>query len=517
MEEVRHELPGLREYLAILWQRKRIIIVVTAVTVAAAYFYTARLTPLYTSSSRVQVLVQTPGFGDTPVYLNIETEKELATSPVVAEIAMDLLEGETSTEELLGGLTVEVLTDTEILVFSYTDTNPKTTQERAQAFAEGYLAYRRQQVINQSLEVAQALQEEIDNVEEQIERVNEKLSLTDDETQEATLEAQRNALAGQLGVLQQEVTATPRDFEVGQVVQDSFLPTSPAGKNFARNLGLALFLGLALGMGLAFIAERLDDRLRGRHDLERHTTAPVLAVVPRMNGWKRREDTVLAVVSEPDSPASEAYRTLRTGVLFAASQRKLKTILITSSASGEGKTTTAANLGIALARAGKRVVLVSADLRKPRLQEFFNVQNGFGLTNVLAGERTVTQALAQPRGFANLKLMPSGPVPGNPAELLTSNGMRAALADLEKQGDFVLIDTAPVLVVADALVLTRLVDAVILVADAQRTSKAAVDQARHQLHQVDARIIGSVLNNLDPRKASGYYAYGGYSSLSTGD
>jgi succinoglycan biosynthesis transport protein ExoP len=275
---------------------------------------------------------------------------------------------------------------------------------------------------------------------------------------------------------------------------------------------LALFVGLALGAGLALLAERLDDRLRGRQDLAARSEVPVLATIPRLRSWSRDGEPVVATLSAPRSETSEAYRTLRTGVLYAASRDHIKTVLVTSSEGAEGKTTTVANLAAVLGKAGKRVIVIVADLRRPRLERFFGLGDGssgaeaapIGLTNVLAGEVSVEEALLTVPDLPNVRILRSGPMAGNPAELLESSGMRNVVARLRDQADFILIDAAPVLGVSDALVLCRLADAVLLVADAKRTRRTTVSQAREQLMQMNGKLIGSVLNNLDAKRAEAY-------------
>jgi capsular exopolysaccharide synthesis family protein len=272
---------------------------------------------------------------------------------------------------------------------------------------------------------------------------------------------------------------------------------------------IGLIAGLAFGIGLAFVREQLDDRLRGRADLEERLGAPVLVVVPRVPGWKRRKDAKLITVEQPKSAFAESYRTLRTSILFAAAQRGVRTLMVVSPTAGEGKTTTAANLAVVLADAGKRVILVSTDLRKPRVQRFFEVSNEVGLSNVLAGEVKPWEALQDP-GRENLRLLTSGPVPTAPAELLQSEQMGELVEELREVADFVILDTAPVLLVADALALAPLVDGVLVVVDAETTSRGAVTSARDQLEQLGAPVLGAVLNNFDPSKAKAYSSYYGY-------
>jgi capsular exopolysaccharide synthesis family protein len=503
------EAPGIREYLAIIWRRKWYLIVTLVVIVGLTIAWLARQTPNYGSTA--QVLVLNPSLSPTqgPVgFINMETERSLASSPEVAGFAKDALEAQGPASSLLSGLSVDIVPETEILTFTVTHPDPDVAQGRAQAFADGYVRYRQEQFLREVLQRSQTINDEIESTQLELEEINQSLETAPEGPDRDILESRARSLQARLDVLQQSLVPTSDQLRVGQVVQ----PASPPQVNntSTQRLVLAVLMGLALGVGVAFLAERFDDRLRGRQDLEHHSTAPVLAVVPKISGWRSGDEPFIAVISAPDSPAAEAYRTLRTGVLFAASQSPIKTILVTSAEGGEGKTTTAANLGVALARAGKRVILASGDLRRPRLQNFFSLRNGLGLTNVLAGEKSVADALQIPRGMSNLRILNSGPVPGNPSELLTSAVMQKIIADLREEADIILIDGAPVLALADSLVLSRLSDAVIFVAHAHKTSRSAVDQARHQLAQVDAVMLGSVLNSLDPRKATGYSSYGAY-------
>jgi capsular exopolysaccharide synthesis family protein len=496
----------LREYLTILSVRKWWIVMATVIVVASALLFSFQQTPVYVSEAEVYVksvtLIGTEEAVDGA--LNMDTEARLADSPGVALIAGEELG--LSPEEsarLTTNLEVDAEPDTEILIFSYTFRDAEDAARRVQAFAEAYLEFRTQS-INQGLTTSE------DALRSQMKLLTAELAETTDLVARETLRAEILALRGQqVAVTTQQ--AESRD--VGQVIDPAQIPLSPASPNHIKTGLLGLIAGLPLGIALAFLRERFDDRLRGRSDLETHAGAAVLAVVPRMPTWKNPGESPVVTLVEPKSAAAESYRTLRTSVLFAAAQRGMSTLMVTSANAQEGKTSTTANLGVALAQSGKRVILVSADLRKPRLHRFFRSQNGTGITNVLAGEKSALEVLNWV-GVENLRLLPSGPVPGNPAELLGSDAMENLLAELQEAADFVIIDAAPVLPVADAMTLTPLTDAVLFVADARRTTRGAIEQARHQLDQVNARVIGTVLNNFDPSKAPGdayqhygYYAY----------
>ena len=296
------------------------------------------------------------------------------------------------------------------------------------------------------------------------------------------------------------------DVDPGDVIEPADLPTSPASPNFLLNGGLALFVGLALGIGLAFVRERLDDRLAGRPDFEGALGAPVLAIVPKVEGWRKRKRTELAALKAPKGAPAEAYRTIRTNLLFMAKDGDLKVIAVTSPGDGEGKTTTVANLAVSLAQADKRVVAVSCDLRKPRLHAFYGASNELGVTSVLEHQTTLPDAV-QRAGVNTLRVLASGPIPHNPSELLASDELDALLARLRGVADFVIVDTPPVLAVSDPLILSPKCDAVIIVADASTTARGAVVHLREQLDQVGGNIIGGVFNNFDPSRAKDYSSY----------
>jgi non-specific protein-tyrosine kinase len=503
---------NLRDYLSILRVRKWTIILSALLITALAVGMSYRRTPIYKATARV--LVKPLNLDPSEVQFsttNLNTETQLARSDAVATIAKQELQSQEEVTTLMGGLSVEVPADTEILVFNYSHPDASEAQLRSQAFAEAYLEHRRQSLLEDLLASSETLQERITELNSQLEDVNEDLATARTDAERAALQTQASSLVTQLGILQQQVgeLTPPDNLRVGQIVESADLPTTPASPKPLRDGILGLFLGLSLGIAIAYLRERLDDRLRGRVELEVLSGAPVLAAIPQVATWRKENQPMIVSLEEPKSAPAEAYRTLRTAVLFAALQRKAKTLLITSPHEGEGKSSTSANLAVVLAQAGKRVVVVSGDLRKPRLGRFFGFDNSVGLTNALAGEVPLWECLMQ-AGIDNLRVLPAGPIPGNPAELLGSSAMGNVLAQLREAADFVLIDGPPVLVVADAVTVAPLVDAVLLVADAQTTHRGAVEHARQQLEQVDAKIIGAVYNNFDPSKGGAtpyYYRY----------
>jgi capsular exopolysaccharide synthesis family protein len=233
----------------------------------------------------------------------------------------------------------------------------------------------------------------------------------------------------------------------------------------------------------------------------------------------RNQDTPLVVsLARPMAPAAEAYRSLRTSLQFARQERDLHTILVTSPAAAEGKTSTLSNLGAMFAQAGQRVVLVSCDLRKPRLGEFFGVDESSGLTTAILGEQPVEEVIQQVPGDDNLWLLGCGQMAPNPAELLNGRRIQEVFKTLRGIFDLVLIDSPPVLPVTDAVVLAKDADATLLVVAAGKTSRGDLQRAAEKLAQVNARVVGLVLN--ETSRQGGGYGYGyqyGYSGTYVSD
>ncbi len=212
----------------------------------------------------------------------------------------------------------------------------------------------------------------------------------------------------------------------------------------------------------------------------------------------------LVTLTNPSSPVSEAYRTLRTNIQFSGLDRPLRTLLVTSTSPTEGKSTTLANLAITIAQAGKRVIVVDCDLRKPTIHEIFGLPNRVGLTSLMLPSEDASEALQDP-GIDNLTVITSGPIPPNPSEILASHRMEELLAALAQQADFVLLDSPPILAVTDAAILASRVDGVLLVVKAGSTKRDLAQKAKAQLQKVNAHLIGIVLNGVKTDPAINQY------------
>ena len=272
----------------------------------------------------------------------------------------------------------------------------------------------------------------------------------------------------------------------GRIVETARVPTSPSEPRPVANILFGLLIGLGAGIGLAVLWHALDTRVRSVEETERLAAAPVLVDVPLAR------DMDPASVFAPNSPLSENYRSLRTSLRFAALGTPVRTLVITSPASGEGKTTTAVNFATACARAGERVVLVDCDLRRPTLHERLGGDAAPGLAELLTGERDRKEVVRTAE--ANLRVITAGSAATNPAELLGSTAMRDLLADLSANSTLVILDTPPVCAVTDAVLLSAFCDAVCLVVQWGRTRRRDLVTAERKLSAVGARTIGCVIN-----------------------
>jgi succinoglycan biosynthesis transport protein ExoP len=321
-----------------------------------------------------------------------------------------------------------------------------------------------------------------------------------------------NAIAGSLTTVVEGIAPKDDDGKstvAGTTVAPAGVPSTTASPNVPLDVAAGLVAGLLVGFGLAWLWEAVDTRVRDAEAVADVTDRPLLGAV---GAWSRGSGRVV-VAASPHSPHAEGFRQLRTNLQFLDAADDIATrsggtvVAVTSSLAAEGKSTTSSNLAAALAETGARVLLVDADLRRPSIAEALGIEGSAGLTTVLAGQADVADVV-QEWGSHGLHVLASGPVPPNPAELLGSPVMRRLVAELRRSYDHVVIDTAPLLPVADAAVVSRLVDGTVLVVHAGRVRRGQVAQALANLDRVSGRVLGVVLNRVKRDESSYEYRYG---------
>ena len=354
------------------------------------------------------------------------------------------------------------------------------------------------------------------------------------ETEEAQLSEQVKTVQTMSEDLQGELQKAKmaEAVEAGQVeiVDLAKGPGGPIPSGAPRKVALGFIVALLVGIGLAVVVDGMNTSIRRRTDIERVLQVPGLAVIPRLarstpvdrglqralprkagNGAKpakKKGLEELVTVSDPRSASAEAYRTLRTNLIFSQAVQTLRTVLVTSASPGEGKTTTAANLAVSFAHHGMRVLLVDCDLRRGRIHKIFEVPREPGMTELVIGQQE-SEVVIRQTDITGLYVIPSGNLPPNPSELLGGDRMRKTLTSLSEAFDLIIIDTPPLLAASDGAILATLSDGVVLVLRAGSTEGEAAQQAIQQLSGVGARVVGAVLNDPDAKVPTygGYYHY----------
>lgn len=523
----------LGDYLATLRRQWPLLVLVTLLAVGVAAVWSFRQTPMYQATASVLVnplsANPNPPAARPDQLINMTNEKQLALSAPVVEVAGKSLGSSATPDELLQHVSVEVPADSQILKISYLDTVPLTAQRGANAVAKAYLDYRRNAVATQVASVRKSLSSQITNLSGKKQQQEEIASDPNaPEAERRNAEALSTVYNSQLANVSQELVALDQlDLSPGRVIQPAGMPTGPASPRHLVNVGAGAFVGLFLAMAVAFVRDRSDDRLRNVEDLAERLDRPVLASIPKLSrwkrrpgrlGWTRRDPFTLVIRDEPASAAAEAYRTLRTRVARLGAQLDINSIMVVSPYVGEGKSTTAANLAVVLAESGSDVLLVSADLRRPRVHQFFGLANKSGLSNILTDGTPDGSPTGGPSSHTASELWSvgvhlwailSGPHIGHASSLIDSDAMKEFLKEQRDLFDFVILDCPPALVVADSLALAPLVDAVLVVADAKTTRRTAVSQLREQLEHVGGKMIGAVLNRAPKSRvtSSNYSSY----------
>jgi capsular exopolysaccharide synthesis family protein len=456
---------GLRHYFDVVWRRRWVAAAVTALGAILAVAFTLSQTPVYRAKTTVliereaglgRLLESTTG--DFFLDRSLRTQMELITSrDVLGRAVRSLYSGEPlseaallrRTQELKGAVRVGQIAPTDVVEIVARAPEPPLAQARANAVAEAYLAHTvdaRIQAVQSALKAASArLSQRADDpsatqIYQQLSRIQRELELAQ--------------AAGQIAGI--------------RIVDPALLPEQPEGPRLGLNLLLGLLAGGAIGVVTAFGLEYLDRKVHSDLDLKQAVNLPVLGLIPH---WEVQTNPHMATMEkDPKSAFAEAFRVLRTNLQFAGVDRPLRSLLITSPAPSEGKTLVAANLARAFALQGRRVLLVDADLRRPGLRQALGLPEGHGLTTVLTSEEKAKDCTVSLDG---MDVMPSGPRPPNPAEVLGSQRMIDLLKELYASYDMIVVDGPPTLGFADALVLGKQVDGTLLLTRAEVTDRGA--------------------------------------------
>ena len=506
----------LRQYFNTLRKWFWLIALATLVAVVSSFLATRQQPPIFSSKTTLIVgsTIENPNPTGNDFYLGqqlAQTYAELAKRDAIKEAAMQALGFATWFPEY----SVTLVPNTQLLEINVVDTSPERAQVVAQELAKQLIEQSpsapereqrdRQAFVNKQL---QELETNMDATKARITELQTQLAGMFSARQIADTQTQIGGLEQKLADYQANYASLLTFVQGGvnsiRVVEPASLPIVPIGPNKGMTILLAAAIGLLLALGAAFLLDYLDDTIKTPEDVQSATHLATLGAIARIAGETVAEK--LITILQPKSPNAEAYRVLRTNLLFSAVDNPPRTLLITSASPGEGKSTTLANLGVVMAQQGQRVILVDSDLRRPTLHRLFQAPNAAGLTNALLHDQPSAAPFLQATLVDNLSLLTSGPLPPNPAELLGSARFGELLRDLQQHADVVLLDSPPALAVTDAPVLARQVDGVLLVVDAGATRRQWAANAQETLSKVGAKVLGVAINRLKPG-SSGYYYY----------
>jgi capsular exopolysaccharide synthesis family protein len=441
----------LKDYWEIIRHRWGLILGCLILAIGAAGILTWQTTPLYESSTRLFVSTSESDVsqayqGGLFATQRVSSYADLVGSRELADRVADRLGGDLEPSSLAQNVRAEVVPETVNLEITATNADPDAARDIAQAYG-------------QELEM---------------------------------LVSELEAPAG-------GGTATIK----AQIFDNAQVPSTPVTPNIPRNLGLAAVLGLLLGIGLAVMRELLDTSISSAADVTHSTEAPILGNI--------HQDSASVKIAPVDalsnaSPWSEAYRVLRTNMQYVEVDHDHRIFVVSSSLPGEGKSTTAANLALTLALADQRVALIECDLRRPTLAERLELDDAVGATSVLIGKVSLNDAM-QVHRHSGLRVLTSGPIPPNPAELLQSVAMEKLLTDLRQDFDVVIIDAPPLLPVTDAALLAAQADGAVVVVRHGKTTRDQLTHSIERLEAVDAKPVGVVINATPAKRAARAYSY----------
>ncbi len=520
-----HHGSTLHDYVRVVRRRKWVILEAVVLVTLAAVLFSLHQQRMYRASSQVLLSNQnlasvlTGTQQSTGVSLQADrvaqTQADLARVPEVAKRTVAAVGLRRSPAALLAHSSVSAKTNADLLQFSVTDHNPTLATRLATAYAAQFVLYR-QQLDTGALQRARSeVQQRIDELP--VKRGSLYQSLVEKDQQLATMEALQTSNASVVENAGGAAKVQPRP---------------------VRNGVLGFVLGLVLGLGLAFLWEALDTRVRSAEEIGERLELPLLARLPEP-ARRLRKDEQLVMLADPRSNGAEAFRMLRTNLEFVRLDHDVKTILVTSAVEQEGKSTSVANLAVALARAGQRVALVDLDLRRPFLDRFFDLRHRPGLTEVAIGQARLEDALIpvpvgdvtdgpglpSPSGSSNgraavktpspsahagsLSVLVAGPIPPNPGEFVGSAALAEILSELREHFDTVLIDAPPSLKVGDAMTLSPNMDALIVVTRMNVIRRPMLNELRRLLDSSPARKLGFLVTGAESEDGYGY-GYGGY-------
>ncbi len=511
----------LRRYIALFLHWTWLIVLLTVFIAGAAYLSAKRSTPIYQASTLV--LVNQAPLNSATDYTTMMTSQllaqtyaqEMTTRPVLEAVVEKMGLDKSLAASLQGNIQIKPIENTQLMSILVTDANPDRAAEIANTLVT---VFADQNLSDQEARYAaskKSLQDQMDQIAIQIQSTTVQLNSLADTPENQT---QRNQLNYSLSQYQQSYATLSQSYEQVRLaeaqsisnIQQKEPAIPPATPIRPRPLTAALqgaAVGLALAAGLIFLIEMVDETVKDPQEITRRFGLPILGLIAS----HQPDENALITQSQPRSPVAEAFRSLRTNLVYSSVDHPIQTLLVTSPSPEDGKSTIAANLSVILAQGGRNVSLIDADLRKPTQHRLLGVVNRGGLSGLFTDPEVVLDGHLQKTGVESLSALPAGRTPPNPAELLGSDKMYRILDQVCERSEVVVIDSPPVLAVTDAVVLAPRVDGVLLVIKPGVTKMPQLRQSIEQLRQVGANLLGVVLNDVEIKRSGyKYYYYRSY-------
>lgn len=511
----------LWRYLSLVRKWGGLILLIVGLAAAGSFFYSQTIPPTYRAEAVLLVGQEqqsvNPTASDIYVQNNIaQAYALLINQPSVLEAAAQAIQWKGPWQSLYFNVTATAPPNGQTIKISATGSTPQQAQLIANEIARQVIL---QSPVSQQQKAAdtqrvfvtsqqELLQGQIVAAQKTLTEINQQAAL---ETDQAKL----NDLNQRITALQTKIENWQRTYlEMGTLLAQSSgrfitliapapLPASPISPNIPQNVLLAAAAGLVFAVGIVLLLEYLDDTLKSPEDIERILHLSTLGSIARIQPLRKPEDGLITL-RQPRSPTAEDYRILRTNLRYSGVENPGGALLVTSANPGEGKTTTAANLAIALAQAGKRVALLDADMRRPGVHRLFGLSNQLGLSSLFLADAPPVERALQPTPVPGLRVLTAGEQPPNPAEMLESPRMTEVLQTLRSENDLVVVDSPPLLVVADANILASRCSGAMLVVDSGRTRSEAARRVTETLKRSKVKLLGVTLNRVS-RRRSGYY------------
>ncbi len=532
-----------KDYINVVWSRKFVIIGAVVLVAAAAMIFSFLQTSVYASTVHIMIdfnqaiesaTGMTVSANPSDPDLFILTQAQMIGTKTMAQTVADRLQSKyeelanqqpdgtevfiptsiPSPDDLLNSIKVQRVQNTNVFEIAATNGNPLLSRDIAQAYAEAYILDRQTSAVTQIDEARKEIWNQIQAMQAQIDGFSQQAKQYPTGNVPAELITQtQGAIARQANLYEKY-----NNLGISEALQQqglSIIEPAAAGKkvepDITRNMILGSLIGIVMGFALAFLVDHVDNTLKTKDDFEKYYGVPVIGEIAHIENQSGKASKIV-YFEKPESSTAEGYRTLRTNLQFMNLEGTVRLVMITSAGPDEGKVSVAINLAAAISEMGDKVVVVEADLRRPTLEMFVENRPAKGLTDVILGTSSVYEAVVKAE-HKNLGVMMSGPKPPNPAELVASMAMNNLLEDLQKNCDYVFVDTSPVLAASDAVAMAPMMDGIILVAKPGKANREGARRTVERLRKVDARILGLVINI----EAGSRYDYGDYRYYSYGE